>query len=93
MFFFFCGSQSKNYSCAVLLNQVEKENDGGGECVKMINIDEGKHKRTLEKETLFGKAGKGYTARITGEQTKVPTFVFYAASKRSVDEHSPLEMG
>ena len=59
----------------------------------MINTDEGKHKRTLEKETLFGKAGKGYTARITGEQTKVPTFVFYTASKRSVDEHSQLEMG
>ena len=38
----------------------------------MINIDEGKHKCTLEKETLFGKAGKGYTARITGEQMKVP---------------------
>ena len=59
----------------------------------MINIDEGKHKCTLEKETLFDKAGKGYTARITGEQTKVPTFVFYAASKCSVDEHSPLETG
>ena len=41
----------------------------------MINIDEGKHKRMLEKETLFGKARKGYTVRITGEQTKVPTFV------------------
>ena len=59
----------------------------------MINIDEGKHKCTLEKETLFDKARKGYTARITGEQTKVPTFVFYAASKCSVDEHSPLETG
>ena len=42
----------------------------------MINIDEGKQKRVLEKETLFGKARKGYTVRITGEQTKVPTFVF-----------------
>ena len=52
-----------------------------------------KHKHALEKETLFGKARKGYTARITGEQTKVSTFVFYVASKRWVDEHSPLEMG
>jgi len=48
----------------------------------------------LEKETLFGKARKGYAVRITGGQTKVPTFGFYAASKCSVDElHSPLEMG
>ncbi|CAH3192440.1 unnamed protein product [Porites evermanni] len=58
------------------------------------HLDEGKHKRALEKETLFDKARKGYAARITGEQTKVPTFGFYAASKISVDKlHSTLEMG
>ena len=73
---------------------MEKENDRGRACVKMINIDEGKHKHMLEKETLFGKARKGYAVRITGEQTKVPTFGFYVASKRSVDKlHSLLEMG
>ena len=58
------------------------------------HLDEGKHKRALEKEILFDKARKGYAARITGEQTKVPTFGFYAASKISVDKlHSTLEMG
>lgn len=58
------------------------------------HLAEGKHKRALEKETLFDKARKGYAARITGEQTKVPTFGFYAASKISVDKlHSTLEMG
>ena len=35
--FFFCGSQSKNYSRAVSWTKVEKENDGRGACVKMIN--------------------------------------------------------
>ncbi|CAH3116052.1 unnamed protein product, partial [Porites lobata] len=58
------------------------------------HLDEGKHKRALEKETLFDKARKGYAARITGEQTKVPTFGFYTTSKISVDKlHSTLEMG
>ena len=43
-----------------------------------------------EKDILAWKAHQ----RITGEQTKVPTFGFYAASKISVDKlHSTLEMG
>ena len=35
-------------------------------------LDAGRHKRALEKETLFDKARRGYAAKIIGERTQVP---------------------
>ena len=61
MFFYFlllCFTKKKELQPRGKLSQVEKENDGGGACVKMINIDKGMHKRALEKEALFDKGRK-----------------------------------
>jgi len=59
------------------------------------HLDAGRHKRALEKETLFDKARRGYAAKIIGERTQVPTVGLCAGTSESTvaDLHSPLEKG
>ena len=53
----------------------------------------GRHKRALEKETLFDEARRGYAAKIIGERTQVPTVGICAGTSESTgtDLHSPFE--
>ena len=57
------------------------------------HLDAGRHKRALEKETLFDEARRGYAAKIIGERTQVPTVGICAGTSESTgaDLHSPLE--
>ena len=59
------------------------------------HLDAGRHKRALEKETLFDKARRGYAAKIIGERTQVPTVGVCAGTSESTVAalHSPLEKG
>ena len=57
------------------------------------HLDARRHKRALEKETLFDKARRRYAAKIIGERTQVPTVGLCAGTSQSkgADLHSPLE--
>ena len=70
-------------------------------CIRMFqqssslqgHLDAGRHKRELEKETLFDEATRGYAAKIIGERTQVLTVGICAGTSESTgaDLHSPLE--
>ena len=59
------------------------------------HLDVGRHKRALEKETLFDEARRGYAAKIIGERTQVPTVGLCAGTfeSKGADLHSSPEKG